>query len=279
LALQANLRANALYPLIPARRKIGFDRRRGKDGHGWFIHETIPAAREHFVDAYLAFARALGIDPGVPEWNLPVASDDAAHAQSLVAGLPRPLIAVQLAASKVERGWPMDRYAELIRKVATRWSAGFVLTGGPSATERALADQLVHQLANQVPLVNAVGRTAVPQLLALLSAVDLVIAPDTGPVHFATAFGTPVVGLYAVAPAQLSGPYFSRNLTVDKFDEAAQRFLGRTAQELPWNRRVHHPDAMKLIQVEDVLAKVDSALTASKKGAGKNTLARAGVSS
>jgi len=279
LALQANLRANALYPLIPARRKIGFDRRRGKDGHGWFIRETIPPAREHFVDAYLGFARALGIRPGVPEWNLPVAPEDAAHARSLVAGLPRPLIAVQLAASKVERGWPMERYAQLLRSLAARWGAGFVLTGGPSRTERDLAEQLIQQLAGEVSLVNAVGRTAVPQLLALLAEVDLLIAPDTGPVHFATAFGTPVVGLYAVAPAQLSGPYFSRELTVDKFDEAAQRFLGRPAQELPWNRRVHHPEAMKLIQVEDVLAKVDSALTQRAGRGGKNTLARPGASS
>ncbi len=82
-----------------------------------------------------------------------------------------------------------------------------------------------------------------------------------------------------MAPAQLSGPYFSRELTVDKFDEAAQRFLGRPAQELPWNHRVHHPEAMKLIQVEDVLANVDSALTQRAGRVGKNTLARPGTSS
>lgn len=273
LALQASLRANLLLPLIPARRKIGFDRRRGNDGHGWFVGETIPAAREHFVDAYLGFARALGITTGHAEWNLPIAAADAAHAQALIGALPRPLVAIQPAASKVERGWPIERFAELIRKVAAQWGAGFVLTGGPTTAERALAAQLLHRLAGSAPVLNAVGRTNVPQLMALLAEVDLLVAPDTGPVHLASAFGTPVVGLYAIAPAALSGPYHSREFTVDRFDEAARLYLGRPADELPWNRRVHHPDAMKLIPVNAVFTQVESALARVRSQPGKNTLA------
>ena len=239
LALQASLRVNLLYPLIHARRKIGFDRRRAKDGHGWFVSETIPPARQHFVDAYLSFARQLGIEPG----------------------LPRPLIVVNPASSKAERNWPVERYAMVIKEAAARWGGGFVLTGGPSAAERHLSEQLVGALAGRAPLVNTTGTTTLPQLLGLLTEADVVVAPDTGPAHLADAMGTPVVGLYAVAPAALSGPYRSRHLTVDKFDEATQRFLGRTADTLPWNTRVHHPDAILMVTVEDVLTKIGNALT------------------
>jgi len=262
LALQASLRVNLLYPLINARRKIGFDRRRAKDGHGWFVSETIPPSRQHFVDAYLSFARQLGLEPGMPTWDLPLPDSAQADALKRIAGLPRPLIVVNPASSKAERNWPVDRYATVIEKASARWRGGFVLTGGPSAAERNLSEQIVGALAGCAPVVNATGTTTLPQLLALLAEADVVVSPDTGPAHLADAMGTPVVGLYAVAPAALSGPYRSRHLTVDKFDEAAQRFLGQKADTLPWNSRVHHPEAIFMVTVEDILAKVGNALTA-----------------
>jgi hypothetical protein len=32
-----------------------------------------------------------------------------------------------------------------------------------------------------------------------------------------------------------------------------QKFLGKNPDQLPWNTRVHHPDAMSLITVGDVM--------------------------
>ncbi|MDI1351165.1 MAG: glycosyltransferase family 9 protein, partial [bacterium] len=37
LAPQASFRTNLLYPLIKAKRKIGYDAHRAKDGHRWFV--------------------------------------------------------------------------------------------------------------------------------------------------------------------------------------------------------------------------------------------------
>ncbi len=262
LALQASLRANLLYPWIRATRKIGFDSQRARDGHRWFVTETIAPARAHFVDAYLAFAQALGCDPGPARWDLPVSAPARAAARELLAPLAGegPLIALNPAASKESRNWPVERYVELVRALSTRWQARFVLTGGSAATERQLAEQIQAQLGVGFPVINAVGLTSVPQLFALLTQATLLISPDTGPAHFASAVGTPVVGLYAAVPAALSGPYHSRHLTVDAFDLAARKYLGRSADELPWNTRVRAPDAMRLVSVDSVLAKVALAL-------------------
>ncbi len=62
LQLQVSARANLLSAFIPAKRRIGYDRSRSKDGHGLFINERI-ADRPgiHVLDAISSFAEALGL--------------------------------------------------------------------------------------------------------------------------------------------------------------------------------------------------------------------------
>ncbi len=263
LALQASLRANLLYPWIRAKRKIGFDARRARDGHRWFTTESIPPAREHFVDAYLAFAQALGCRPGPARWDLSVPTAETGQVQQFLKPRvdDRPVVALNPAASQHRRNWPVDRYVELTRTLANRWDVRLVLTGGPGANERKLANAILSGLGSDFSVVDAVGKTSLSQLFALLAQVDLLISPDTGPAHFANAVGTPVVGLYAAVPATLSGPYHSRHLTVDVFDAAARKYLGRSAAELPWNTRVRSPDVMELVTVQAVLEKVTLAFS------------------
>ncbi len=262
LALQASLRANLIYPWIRAGRKIGFDRRRARDAHGLFVNETIPPARQHFVDAYLSFAVKLGMTPQPAEWHLPISAEDRSIVQSMIKGCQRPLIAINPATSRINRNWPLDRYANLMIRANRTWPVSFILTGGPGREERNVSDALMRLLPRDVEVINTTGNTSIPQMLALLSEADVLIAGDTGPVHFADAVGTPVVGLYTAAPSALSGPYHSRHLTVDKFDEAARQLLGRDPGTLPWNTRVHHPQAMELITVPEVFDKLTEVMNA-----------------
>ena len=94
-------------------------------------------------------------------------------------------------------------------------------------------------------------RCTILGLAALLSQADVLIAPDTGPVHIARAMNTPVIGLYAVASPALSGPYKAQEFIVNRYPEAVHKFLGKDPEQVPWNTRVHHPGAMALIQTED----------------------------
>jgi heptosyltransferase I len=97
------------------------------------------------------------------------------------------------------------------------------------------------------------------QLLAILARASVVLCPDSGPAHMATAVGTPVVGLYATSNRHRTGPYFSQHLVVDKYPEAVEREFGRPIHALRWGQRVRDPAAMSLITVADVLAKLDVA--------------------
>jgi heptosyltransferase I len=96
------------------------------------------------------------------------------------------------------------------------------------------------------------------ELVALIDAADLVICPDSGPAHMATTVSTPVLGLYATSNPDRTGPFFSREITVNRYPDATQRYLGKSVEQLKWGQRVRHPDAMDLITIEDVKGKIDA---------------------
>ncbi len=262
LAAQASFRANLVHACVPARRKIGFDARRGRDLHGLFVSERVPYRDQHLADGFLAFAEALGVAPEnhVRRLALPLGTIDTTAAHALL-GYGKYFV-VNPAASKPERNWRAERYAAVAEHVVRTTGWKIVLTGGAGAAEKALTDAVAAQL--KVPALNLAGRTSVRTLAAVLAGAEGLLAPDTGPVHLAAAVGTPVVGLYAVARSALTGPWPEQRYCVDRYAEAAQQFLG-TAQP-GWHQRVHDARAMDLITVDGVCAQVDR-LVAAKGGA------------
>lgn len=253
LAAQASFRANLVHACVPAKRKIGFDARRGRDLHGLFVGERIPYRDEHLAEGFLAFAGALGIAPEnyVRQLALPLGGTDREAAHALVG--EGKYFAINPAASKPERNWRAERYAAVAEHIARTTGWRIVLTGGASPAEKALIDAVAAQL--KTPALNLSGRTSVRTLVAVLAGAEGLLAPDTGPVHLAAAVGTPVVGLYAVARSALTGPWPEQLYCVDRYAEAARQFLGTT--QPGWHRRVHDARAMDLISVEEVCAQVD----------------------
>ncbi len=258
LAAQASLRANLIYPLIKAPIKIGFDKVRSRDGHSFFINRRIDFQEEHLLDGFMRFARALGVDDLSLQWDLPIESADWDWAKQQLSLKKGPWIAINPAASKKERLWLVDRYAAVIDEASKRWGVNVVLTGGLSKEEKRLAQQIVEK--SKTDCLNLVGKSSMKQLAALLGSVNALVSPDTGPVHIATALGTPVVGLYAVAPPKLSGPYLSPELVINKYPAAVKQILQQDPNKITWATRVHDPKAMALITVDEVIEKLSLVL-------------------
>lgn len=258
LAMQANLRINLLYPALHAPVKIGFDRTRAREGQWLFCNRHIPFEHSHLADSFMAFATQLGAAPQPAAWNLPISEADKAWACAKAQHLPHPLVAIHPCASKTERNWPLERYMEVITTARQKWACGFVFSGGNQPLERDYCARL-KQIAGSSGL-DLCGQTTPKQLAALLEAADIVIAPDTAAVHLARAMNTPVVGLYAVAPPELSGPYGQMDFVVNRYPDAVRKFLGKDPDNVTWNTRVHHPEAMSLITAEDVLHQLSQLL-------------------
>lgn len=252
LQMQVAFRANVLSAFIPARRRIGYDRSRSKDLHGLFINERIPDRPGiHVLDALGSFCEPLGLKQTEVSWDLAV--PDAAHAwaQAQWEEDGRPVLMISPCSSHERRNWYADRYAAVANHASARgWRV--VLCGGRSELERNTADAIQAQLAQ--PALDLVGKDTLKQLPALLARAALVMTPDSGPMHIANAMGAKVLGLHAASNPQRSGPYSDRRYCVDRYDDAARRFLGKPASDLKWGTKIEFDDVMQLITVEDGIA-------------------------
>lgn len=257
LHLQHALRASLLAAVIPARRRIGFDRARAREGQWLFTNERIAAReREHVLDSFLGFADACGVTDRVLEWNLPRPAEAESYAARLIPD-GTPTLVISACSSHSRRNWLPERYAAVARHAIERHGLQVILTGGPSAAERAMADTI---LGYCPAVIDQVGRDTLPQLLALLARARALLTPDSGPAHMATMVGTPVIGLYAATNPARSGPYFSQPWCVDAFDRAARRYRGRPAVDLPWTTKIEEPGVMSLIEVAEVCSRLDGLL-------------------
>jgi heptosyltransferase I len=261
LHMHASMRANLVSAVVRAGRRLGFDQRRARDYQGLFTTEKIPQrAGQHVMDGLFSFLEYLGIAERSLRWDIPVADEDRAFAAGRC-GSGAPVVAISPCSSqrfRNYRNWRAENYAAVVHHLQHEHGAQVLLTGGRTDIEREYG-AAIGQAAPR-PLVNLIGGTSLKQLLAIIDRADLVICPDSGPAHMATAVGTPVIGLYATSNRHRTGPYFSQDLVIDRYPEAVQKEFGIPVAELRWGQRVRDPDAMDLIRVEDVIAKADEVL-------------------
>ena len=256
LHMQVSLRASLVAAMVPARRRIGFDRARARELQWLFTNAAIPARRnEHVLDSFQGFLDALGVPRGPLQWNLPLPPEAQRYAEQLTTHKP-PILLISPCSSHALRNWRAERYAAVARHAHAVHGMHVILCGGPSAAERAMGEAI--DRAAGVPLVNQIGRDTLPQMLALLARARVLLTPDSGPAHMATMVGTPVIGLYAATRSARCGPYLSREWCVDRYEQAAWRYCARDAAQLPWTRKIERPGVMDLIEVRDVQERLDA---------------------
>ena len=256
LDMQLSFRASLVSTLIDAPIKLGFDRARARELQWWFTNARIaPAASEHVLDSFMGFVRACGIEPGKPFWDLRLPPDVLEYARGIITDA-RPTLLISPCSSHTARNWSAVRYAAVADHAVTKHGMRVVLVGGRSSTESELG--LAIAAAAHVPILNQIGKDTLPQLLGLLSQSTALLSPDSGPVHMATMVGLPVIGLYAATNPARAGPYYSRQWCIDKYDAAAQKYLGKPAAQIPWTTKIERSGVMDLIGVGDVTAKLDA---------------------
>lgn len=157
------------------------------------------------------------------------------------------------------RNWRSDRYAAVIDHAIENLGMQVIITGGPADNERKMTDEIC-RLSKFTPL-NLTGKTNIKQMLAILQLADLVMAPDTGPAHMATAVGTPVIGLYVTSNPFRSGPYNDLESVVNSYPQAVREEFGEDVDDIRWGKRVRNPDAVDLITTETVIRQLDESFS------------------
>lgn len=254
LHMQFALRASCLAALVRAPVKLGYDRERALDLQWLFTTHRIDAAPgEHVMDGLFGFARRLGVAERDYRWDIPVSEAAREYAARAIPDGVRTLI-VSPCSSHPLRNWRPELYARVADHAARELGLAVLLTGGPSEEERRMGAEIARRMRE--PCTDLTGQDTLIEFYATLARASALLTPDSGPAHMATSVGVPVVGLYAATSAARSGPYFSREWCVDRFDAAARRFLGRGAAELPWRTKIERPGVMDLIEPEAVIERL-----------------------
>jgi len=256
LHMQMSLRASLISLLVPTKIRLGFDRERAKDLQWLFSnHKIAHQPQQHVVDSFFGFAEAIGIKERTLEWSIPIPPEAEQFCDQHVSNDGRRLLVISPCSSMSYRNWNVAGYAAVADYAFEQHNMQVIISGGPAAIEQQYGED-ISQLCQHKPL-NLVGKTNLKQLLALLDRATVVVAPDSGPAHMATAVNTPVIGLYATTNPDRARPYLSAEFVANRYPEAIEKKHHKRVDELPWGTRVRDEGTMDLITSDEVRAMLD----------------------
>jgi ADP-heptose:LPS heptosyltransferase len=177
----------------------------GWDGlHARRYARRAPVTAAHIIDRYLALGVAAGVAGVGPELDL-VLRDEwrtwAERCQQTFSSAD-PLVLINVGAGDPRKRWPAERVGELARTVGGR-GLRCVLLWGPG--EEALARTAAAISGAAMAPACSLGESA-----ALIARAALLVTPDSGPLHMATALRVPVVGLFSTEHPDRYGPRSGR---------------------------------------------------------------------
>ncbi|WP_221070408.1 glycosyltransferase family 9 protein [Vibrio alfacsensis] len=254
LHMQYAIRASLATLGIKAKYKLGFSSDRSQDFQTLFTNVKVPSPTSlHVADGLMAFAHQIGVPKSELTWSLSYSEQDKTWATQEI-GTNNPNLLIVPGASKAYKNWNADGYVDVINHAREKgWNV--ILAGSPAKVEVDLADDIQSKLSK--PCLNLVGKSSILQMLALIDEVEMVIAPDTGPAHMASAMNTPIIGLYAHHNPVRVGPYHYLKYAVSVYEESIFAETGKTSQELNWRTRAKDEKAMDRISSESVISMFD----------------------
>lgn len=249
LNLQAYFKAGVAAGLTRAPVRIGYDRARARDLTWLFsTHRLPPRPRGHVQDEFLEFLDFLGV-PRRLEWGLESTPEERARYAPLLPEAPGPTVAFVVGTTKPEKEWPAERYAALADRAVMELGARVVLVGGRSPREEEAAARIV-ALASRPPL--DLREWDLRRLVYLVERADVVVSPDTGPLHVSVALGTPTVSLMGYTNPRRYGPYGRfQDLLVDAYGELGEDYPASAG---------HRAGRMERITTDAVAERVERAL-------------------
>lgn len=255
LHMQMSLRASLLSLLIKAKIKIGFDRKRAKDGQWLFTNTKIEHnPRQHVIDSLFGFSEAVGIIERKLIWDIPI-PDTARQSANTLIGNRSNYIVISPCSSKEYRNWNVNGYAAIADYIKEKYHFDVILTGGNSEIEKKYGKEIIRACKHS-PL-NLIGQTNLKELLSIIEGAKCMVSPDSGPAHMSTAMGTPVIGLYATTNPDRAKPYLSTNWIVNRYSDAIDKKYHKQVKDMPWGTRVRDAWAMNLITTNDVTSMID----------------------
>lgn len=253
LTLNLNIYFKSIFPTLFSRapHRLAVNRARARDAI-WLAanHELPPRPRGHTQDLFFEFLEFLGVQDLAVEWRIPFTEEERLGQAHFFEPLrERPVVTIVPASANSRKDWFARRWAEVVTALERDFGFTVVLAGGPSRREANIVHEILER--SEASPVDALG-DSVRRLAWIIAGSQLVIAPDTGPLHVARALEVPVIGLFGHSNPWRVGPYRKyHDLWVDRYtneEDTPDPMLTEPRQ-----------GRMERITVTDVLERVDRA--------------------
>ena len=209
--LQGLARSGAFAWLARGKFLVGLDEAR-EGARGYYdLAVPRPSFQTHAVDWYLAVLPPLGVPVHknfiwLPE--RPQIAEDVNRKwfqeNSKFKIQNSKLILLQPGARWLNKRWPVQHFAELVRALAKKFpDARFAVLGGKD--DQPLGEKIFQAAPEKI--LNLFGATTLPEMIEWVRRCDLLVTNDTGPMHVAAALGKPIVALFGPTAPRRTGPY------------------------------------------------------------------------
>ena len=194
-----------------------------------FYSESLEPARDaahgHVIFKNLRLIEGLGVTDAALDFPLRRSRSAALDAIRAQAG-DRPFALINPGAAWPNKCWYSDRFGELAAFLSeVRGLVPFVLWGpGEEGTAHVVAES-ANGLARVAP------RTTITDLVEICRSAALMVSGDTGPLHIATAVGTPVVSIFGPTDPVRNGPWAPDDISVSRFESCGCHYDRRCRQE------------------------------------------------
>jgi heptosyltransferase-1 len=247
--LQGLFKSGIVTFLTHGERKIALNG--GREGSLIFINErvAIPDPDIHALERYLCIAKYLGATNLVWSGQIPIHDTHKTRVDLLLGeiGDNSTLIAVAPMAKWESKLWGLGRFASLADVIKEELGAEVIFTGTES--DKAAIDKILSAMRTRA--LNLAGRTSLKELACLYQKCAVVISTDTGPMHVATAMGSPVVvALFGPTSPSRTGPYGVKHRVIRAGLECSPCL----------RKRCDHMSCMKKITVDMVFSTVKEVL-------------------
>jgi len=280
---QGLLKSGLLVFLSRGKRKIGYDKTR--EMSHLFLSERIPQypLDQHAVERNINIVRYLAVKPDrvafapleknphnllqsekndkfkcglkhhqsfLTGFAIPISEEDKRKVECFLLShrieTSRPLITINSQAGWMTKLWQPLKMAKLSDRLIENYDAQIVFTGGEDDYQS--VEDILSLMEHKA--LNISGKTGLKEIAYLLSLSDLMITTDSGPMHIASAMGTPTVALFGPTAPWRTGPYCNNAVIIRNNLSCSPCF----------KRKCDTKACMKEISVERVLDAVEKQL-------------------
>ena len=249
---QGLLKSGVFSFLSGAKRRVGFDKTR--EFSYIFLNEKLPPYDPdmHAVDRYMLIPKALGAGDEV-EFYVPVFEADRKRIDSILdsKGISTVdgFVLINPWARWESKLWDKGMFASLVKEIISRYDFKVIFVGGSDA--RDYTDGILSSCEGyREDILDLTGRTNLREFAYLSTLARMLITPDSGPMHIASAMGTRVVALFGPTSPRRTGPYGDGHVILHRGLPCAPCFL----------RRCEDRGCMTGIGVDDVISGIERIL-------------------